>query len=107
MAEGLGAVRASRPRHLDAQKGGHAPTQLQRLAGCIDRGVAPVQAEHAVVREHLKASERVAATLEVAQGSADERPARFTRLQEELAGHDTPSYQHGAALLASFACAGR
>jgi hypothetical protein len=103
MGEALGEVRASLQRNLDAQKGGRAHSQLQRLAACIDRGVAQVQAEHAVVREHLKAIERVAATLEVAQGSADERQARFARLQEEFAGHDTPFYQHVAAVMASFA----
>ena len=46
MAEALGDVRASLQRNLDANRGGRAHTQLQRLAACIDRGVAEVQAEH-------------------------------------------------------------
>jgi hypothetical protein len=50
MAEALGDVRASLQRNLDAHRGGRAHTQLQRLAGCIDRGVAAVQAAHHVVR---------------------------------------------------------
>src|SRR4029077_4405827 len=51
MAEALGDVRASLQRNLDAHRGGRAHTQLQRLAGCIDRGVAAVQAEHHIVRQ--------------------------------------------------------
>src|SRR6202051_1929716 len=39
MAEALGEVRASLQRNLDAQRGGCAHAQLQRLAGCIGRGL--------------------------------------------------------------------
>ena len=103
MAEALGDVRASLQRNLDANHGGRAHTQLQRLATCIDRGVADVQAEHQVVRQHLHEIERVAATLSHANGSATERHAQFTRLQEEFAGLATPLYQHMAGVMASFA----
>jgi hypothetical protein len=90
MAEALGDIRASLQRNLDAHRGGRAHTQLQRLAGCIDRGVAEVQAAHHVVRQQQQEIERVAATLTCANGSATERQAQFTRLQEEFAGLDTP-----------------
>jgi len=103
MAEALGDVRASLQRNLDAHRGGRAHTQLQRLAGCIDRGVAAVQAEHHVVRQQRQEIERVAATLTCANGSATERQAQFTRLQEEFAGLDTPFYHHVAGVMASFA----
>jgi hypothetical protein len=103
MAEALGDVRASLQRNLDAHRGGRAHTQLQRLAGCIDRGVADVQAEHQVVRQQLQEIERVAATLTCANGSATARQAQFTHLQEEFAGLDTPFYQHVAGVMASFA----
>ena len=103
MAEALGDVRASRQRNLDAHRGGRAHTQLQRLAGCIDRGVAEVQAAHHVVRQQRQEIERVAATLTCANGSATERQAQFTRLQEEFAGLDTPFYHHVAGVMASFA----
>jgi len=103
MAEALGEVRASLQRNLDANRGGRAHTQLQRLAACIDRGVAEVPAEHQVVRQHLHEIERVAATLSNANGSATERQAQFTRLQEEFAGLDTPFYHHVAGVMASFA----
>src|SRR3989441_3283245 len=73
MAEALGDVRASRQRHLDAHRGGRAHTPRQRLAGCIDRGGAEVQAAHHVVRQQRQEIARVAATLTCANGSATER----------------------------------
>jgi len=103
MAEALGDVRASLQRNLDANRGGPAHTQLQRLAACIDRGVAEVQAEHLVVRQHLQEIQRVAATLPSTNGAAAARQTQFTRLQEEFAGLDTPFYQHVAGVMAGFA----
>jgi hypothetical protein len=103
MAEALGDVRASLQRNLDANRGGRAHIQLQHLAACIDRGVAEVQAEHQVVRQHLQELQRVAVTLTSANGSATTRQAQFTRLQEEFAGLATPFYQHMAEVMASFA----
>ena len=103
MAEALGDVRASLQRNLDAHRGGRAHTQLQRLAACIDRGVAEVQAEHLVVRQHVQEIQRVAATLTPANGAATVRQAQFRRLQEEFAGLDTPFYQHVAGVMASCA----
>lgn len=103
MAEALGDVRASLQRNLDANRGGRAHTQLQRLAACIDRGVAEVQAEHLVVRQHVQEIQRVAATLTSANGVAAVRQTQFTRLQEEFAGLDTPFYQHVAGVMAGFA----
>jgi len=106
MAEALGDVRAALQRHLDAHRGGRAHTPLQRLAACIDRGVAEVREEHTVVRQHLQEIQRVAATLTPANGSATARQAPFTRLQEAFAGLDTPFSPHVAGVMASCA-AGR
>src|SRR5262249_50239363 len=103
MAEALGDVRASLQRNLDAHRGGHAHTQLQRVAGCIDRGVAEVQTEHQVVRQQLQEIERVAATLTCANGPAMERQAQCTHLQEEFTGLATPFYHHVAGVMASCA----
>ena len=103
MAEALGDVRAALQRNLDAHRGGRAHTQLQRLAACIDRGVAEVHAEHQVVRQYLQELQRVATTLTSANGSATERQAQCTRLQEEFAGLDIPFYHHVAGVMASFA----
>lgn len=99
----MGDVRAALQRHLDAHRGGRAPTQLQRVAACIDRGVAEVREDHTVVRQHLQAIQRVAATLTPAHGAATARQAQFTRLHEECAGLDTPFSHHAAGVMASFA----
>ena len=103
MAETLGDVRASLQRHLDANRGGRAHPQLQRLAACIDRGVAEVQAEHMVVRQHLQEIQRIAATLTSANGAAAVRQTQVTRLQEEFAGLETPFDHHVAGVMAGFA----
>jgi len=103
MAEALGEVRASLQRNLDAQRGGCGHAQLQRLAGCIDRGLAEVQAEQEEVRQQLHEVERVARTLDVTQASTTQRQAQFERLQEEFAGKQTPFYTHLATIMASFA----
>src|SRR5207248_1633937 len=103
MAEALQEVRASLQRNLDAQRAGSAHGQLQRLAGCIDRGLAAVQAEQAEVRQQLPEVERVARTLEPGPASAAERQLQFMRLHEEFAGKDTPFYGHLVAVMASFA----
>jgi hypothetical protein len=103
MAEAWGDVRTARQRHLDANRGGRAHTQLQRLAACIDRGVAEGQAEPLIVRQHLQEIQRVAATLTSAHGAAAARPPQFTHWQEELAGLDTPFAQHVAGVMARVA----
>jgi hypothetical protein len=102
MAEALAEVRASLQRNLDANRGGRPHAQLQRLAGCIDRGLTAVQAEQEEVRQQLHEVQRVAATLDVEQAATAERQAQFTRLQEEFASQKTPFYAHLAALMASF-----
>jgi len=103
LAEALGDVRASLQRNLDTNRGGRAHTHLQRLAACIARGVAEVQAAHQGIRQHLQEIQRVAATLTSANGAAAVRQTQFTRLQEEFAGLDTPFYQHVAGVMAGFA----
>jgi hypothetical protein len=102
MAEALEEVRASLQRNLDAKRPGPAHAQLQRLTGCIDRGLAAAQAEHEIVRQQVHEVKRVAATLEVVNGSVAQRQAEFGRLQEEFAGQKTPFYRHLAAVMASF-----
>jgi hypothetical protein len=103
MAEALGDVRASLQRNLEAHRGGRAHTHLQRLAACIDRGVATVPVEQTVVRQHLPEIQRVAATLTNANGAAAARQTQCTRVQEECAGLDTPLYHHVAGVMASVA----
>lgn len=103
MAEALGEVQASLQRNLAANLGGRAHAQLQRLAGCIDRGLSAVQPEQTEVRRQLDEVQRVATTLDVGQASVTDRQAQFTHLREEFAGQATPFYAGMASLMASFA----
>jgi hypothetical protein len=103
MAEALGDVRAARQRHLEAHRGGRAPTPLQRLAAGMDRGVAEGQAEHRVVRQPLQEIQRVAATLTRANGAAAVRQTQCTRLPEACADLDTPFDQPVAGVMAGCA----
>jgi hypothetical protein len=106
LAEALGDVRASLQRNLDTNRGGRAHTHLQRLAACIARGVAEVQAAHQGIRQHLQEIQRVAATLTQANGSATARQAQFRPWQEAFTGLVTPLSHHVAGVMASCA-AGR
>jgi hypothetical protein len=103
MAEALEEVHASLQRNLDANRGGAAHHQLERLAGFIERGLAEVEVEQQVVRQQQQEIQRVAATLEPASASAPERQAEFTRLQTEFGSRDTPFYQQLATIMISFA----
>jgi hypothetical protein len=102
MAEALEEVRVSLQRNLDAKRPGPAHAQLQQLAGCINRGLAATQDERAIVHQEVHEVQRVAATLEVANGSVAQRQAEFECLQKEFACHKTPFYQHLATVMASF-----
>ena len=73
MAEALKEVRASLQHNLDTNRGGRSHAQLQRLAGCIDRGLTEVEAEQEEVRAQLQEVQRVASTLDVAKASTTER----------------------------------
>ena len=51
------------PTELGREKRGFAEQQLDRLAGCIDRGLDEVEAEQETIRVYVKDIEAVAATL--------------------------------------------
>jgi hypothetical protein len=104
MAEALGEVRASLQRCLEVEdkEGGRSHKQLQRLAGCIDRGMEAVAREQAEIREEIKEVHRVEATLEVTAGSSEQRQERFETIQKELASSPNPIRQGMATLMLNF-----
>jgi len=83
MAEALTEVRESVQRNLDMNKPGPAHGQLERLAGCIDRGLAEVKAEQQEVKEQVKEIQRVASTLDEESGTVEQRKEKYGQLQEE------------------------
>ena len=53
MAEALLEVRESLQRNLDLNKAGAEHGQLERLAGCIDKGLEEVKAEQKELKEQI------------------------------------------------------
>jgi hypothetical protein len=102
MAEALAEVRASLQRNLELNKPGPAHGQLERLAGCIDRGLQEVQAEQQQVREQVQELRRVAATLEEGSGPRRQRQRQYERLQQEYARKGGTFYGHLAGLMLSW-----
>jgi hypothetical protein len=76
MAEALVEVRASLGRNLELNKPGPAHGQLERLAGCIDRGLTEAESRQEQVRGQVKEIREVATTLDVRTGTLKERRAR-------------------------------
>jgi hypothetical protein len=83
MAEALTEVRESLQRNLDLNKPGAAHGQLEKLAGCIDRGLAAVKEEQQEVKEQVEEIKRVAETLDVKSGTLEERKEKYKKMQEE------------------------
>src|SRR5262245_49612145 len=83
MALALAEVQESLRRNLALNKPGPAHGQLQRLAGCIERGLACVKQEQEEVRRQVEEIARVAATLQEDTGSRKQRRPRYEKLQRE------------------------
>jgi hypothetical protein len=99
MAEALAEVRASLGRNLGLNKPGPAHGYLQRLAGCIDRGLAEAKSRQEQVGEQVKEIRLVASTLDVKTGTPRERRARYEQLQRCYQIKSGEFYAHLARML--------
>jgi hypothetical protein len=99
MAEALAAVRASLGRNLRLNKPGPAHGHWERLAGCMDRGLAEAKSRQEEVSEQVKDIREVAATLDVRAGTLKERRARYERLRRCYQGRGGEFYGHLARML--------
>ena len=99
MAEALAEVRASLGRNLRLNKPGPAHGQLEKLAGCIDRGLAEAKSRQEQVREQVKEIREVAATLDVRTGTLKKRRANYEQLRRCYQGKGSEFYGHLARLL--------
>jgi hypothetical protein len=75
---------------------------LQRLAGCIDRGLEAVAREQEVIREHVQELHKIQQTLDPQRGSAQRRRRRFRRLQKRLSRSEDPVRVQMAVVMAAF-----
>ena len=57
---------------------------MQKLQGCIDRGLQAVAGEQQQIQEYVKEVKRVEATLDPSTGSVQQRKRRFHRLKRRL-----------------------
>jgi len=103
MAEALAEVRASLGRLLALNKPGRAHALLERLAGCIDRGMAEVKVQQGQVQEQAKAIQEVAATLDASTGTLGKRKANYERLQHQYESQGGEFSTHVSKLMRSFA----
>jgi hypothetical protein len=99
MAEALAEVRASLGRNLGLNKPGPAHGYLQKLAGCIDRGLAEAKSRQEQVSKHVKEIRLVAATLDVQTGTLKKRRARYEQLRRCYQGKSGEFYAHLARML--------
>jgi hypothetical protein len=99
MAEALAEVRASLGRNLGLNKPGPAHGHLQRLAGCIDRGLAEAKSRQEQVSGQVNEIRLVAATLDVRAGTLRERRARYEQLRRCYQGKGGEFYARLARVL--------
>jgi hypothetical protein len=103
MTEALQEVRASLGRNLALQLPGPAHGQLQRLAGCIDRGLAEVKGQQQQVREQVEEIRQVAATVDETTGKLTKRRACYRKLLRQYKKKEGAFYAHLSQLMESFA----
>jgi hypothetical protein len=99
MAEALAEVRASLGRNLGLNKPGPAHGYLQRLAGCIDRGLAEAKSRQGQIREQVKEIRLVAETLDAQTGTLRKRRARYEQLRRCYQSKSGEFYAHLARML--------
>lgn len=83
MAAALTEVKESLGRNLALHQPGAAHGQLERLAACIERGLAAVQVEQQEVGAQVQAIKRVAQTLKGTAKTRQRRKDRYQALQEK------------------------
>jgi hypothetical protein len=99
MAGALVEVRTSLRKNLRLNKPGPAHGHLQKLAGCIDRGLAEANSRHEQVVEQVKEIRAVAATLDAQTGTLKKRRARYEQLRQCYQGKGGEFYGHLARML--------
>ena len=103
MAEALAEVRASLGRNLKLNKPGPAHGQLERLAGCIDRGLDEAKVQQEQVREQLQEIRKIAETLNEETGTLKKRQNKYERLLKQYQSKGEEFHEHLAKTLTSWA----
>lgn len=75
---------------------------MQRLAGCIDRGLQAVASEQQEIRVHVQELHKIHKTLDPQRGSAAKRQKRFRRLSKRLSQSGDPVRVQMAVVMTAF-----
>jgi hypothetical protein len=102
MAEALMEVRASLGRNLALHKAGPGHGRLERLARCIDGGLAAVRCQQEQVQEQVQEISKVAGTLEKSAGTLRQRRRSYQRLQRDYQSKGGEFYAHLAKVMRSW-----
>lgn len=76
---------------------------MQKLQGCIERGLQAVAEEQKQIKEYVKEVKRVEATLDPSKGSSEQRKKRFARLKRRLKKSGDAVRMQMAVVMAAFA----
>ena len=90
MAKGLKQVRASIQKNIDAQQGGAAEKNLQRLARCIERGLDEVADTLKIIPARVETLRAIERTLDPASGKWVRRQADFEKILNKLQAEREP-----------------
>lgn len=102
MANGLKVIRASVERSIDAQPEGFVRKSLQRLAGCIDRGIAEVADDLERIPHYVQDLKEIYGTMDPATGKAKKREERFVEIKERLRATDDPIRKKMSEIMSRF-----
>jgi hypothetical protein len=102
MAESLVQVRQSLQRNLLLNKPGRAHGQLEKLARCIDGGLAAVHEQQEGIGEEVKEISEVAKTLNKQTGTLGQRKRRYNHLLRQYRSKGGEFYAHLAQMLGSW-----
>ena len=103
MARALREVRESLGRNLALNKPGRAHGQLERLASCIDRGLATVQDGQKQAQEQVEAIAAVQAIVEASERPPSARKAKYERLRQQYQKKTGEGYDRLSKVMQSWA----
>src|SRR5208337_4580632 len=92
----------TRSTKLGREKRGFPEEQLNRLAGCIDRGLDAVKPEQEVLRKQVEEIQEIAGTLDPKEGNSAQRQAQFQELIERFVAQGDSFHEHLAKVMSSF-----
>jgi hypothetical protein len=102
MAEGLREIRDSIQMNIDQQAGGTSERDLERLAGCIDRGLEQAKPDLEKIPVYVKDVRAIHDALDPKKGPSGKRQAKFREIKVKLRADADPIRKAMGAVMDSF-----